>query len=64
MFAAVLDDLRERGVPAVEGYPLTAPGTRPSAMWTGPESLFVDARLRPDRAAAGPFAVYRSELSA
>lgn len=63
MFAAVLDDLRERGVPSVEGYPRTGSGHEPGAMWTGPESLFVDHGFEQSGEGAGPFAVYRKQLA-
>jgi hypothetical protein len=64
MFGAVLDDLRERGVPAVEGYPRTGTEPEPGAMWTGPETLFVDHGFERTGDAAGPFAVYRRQLGA
>jgi len=64
MFAAVLDDLRERDVPAVEGYPRTGTGHEPGAMWTGPEALFVDHGFAKTGEGAGPFAVYRKQLGA
>ena len=64
MFAAVLDDLRERDVPAVEGYPRTGTGHEAGAMWTGPEALFVDHGFAKTGEGAGPFAVYRKQLGA
>ncbi len=63
LFGAVLDDLRSRGVGAVEGYPRRGVGHRPQALWTGPEALYVDDGFTDTGAGAGPFAVYRLELS-
>jgi GNAT superfamily N-acetyltransferase len=42
-FAGVLDELRARGVVAVEGYPLHGTGHEAEEVWTGPESLYVAA---------------------
>lgn len=62
MFAAVLDDLRDRGVTAVEGYPRAGEGHDAEAVWTGPESLYAGAGFTRFTDGAGPFAVYRREL--
>jgi GNAT superfamily N-acetyltransferase len=60
--AAVLDDLRERGVTAVEGYPVHGTGHQADDVWTGPESMFAKAGFTELR--RGPRrAVYRLDLA-
>jgi GNAT superfamily N-acetyltransferase len=62
-FDAVLEELRARGVPAVEGYPLHGDGHAAEDVWSGPESLYVAAGFT--ELARGPRrAVYRLELGA
>jgi GNAT superfamily N-acetyltransferase len=60
--AGVLDDLRTRGVTAVEGYPVHGTGHQPDGVWTGPESVFVRAGFT-ERARGPRRAVYRLELA-
>jgi GNAT superfamily N-acetyltransferase len=61
--AAVLEDLRAKGVPAVEGYPLHGTGHEADDVWTGPESLFVEAGFT-ERSRGPNRAVYRLDLTA
>jgi GNAT superfamily N-acetyltransferase len=63
MFGAVLDDLRAQGVTVVEGYPRRGVGHLPDALWTGPEALYADHGFSDTGGGAGPFAVYRKQLS-
>ena len=61
LFTGVLDSLRGRGVGAVEGYPLHGTGHEAAEVWTGPESLYVDAGFT--EVTRGPRrVVYRLEL--
>ena len=61
LFTGVLDELRERGVVAVEGYPLHGTGHPAEDVWTGPESLYVAAGFA--EMTRGPRrVVYRLEL--
>ena len=64
LFGAVLEDLRARGVATVEGYPRRGAGHLPEALWTGPEALYVDHGFVDTGSGAGPFAVYRLDLTA
>ena len=61
IFTQVVDDLRSRGAGAVEGYPLHGGGHGADDVWTGPESLFVEAGFA--EVGRGPRrVVYRREL--
>jgi GNAT superfamily N-acetyltransferase len=61
--AAVLDDLRGRGVKAVEGYPVHGAGHEAGEVWTGHESMFSKAGFT--ELGRGPRrAVYRLDLTA
>ena len=48
LLARVLDDLRALGVPRVEAFPRRATEGSPGALWTGPETLYLDAGFRVD----------------
>jgi len=63
LFSDVLDDLRARGVPAVEGYPLHGTGHEDTDVWSGPESLYLDAGFT-ERGRGPRRVVYRLELDA
>jgi GNAT superfamily N-acetyltransferase len=60
--AAVLDDLRGRGVTAVEGYPVHGTGHQADGVWTGPESVFSKAGFA-ERKRGPRRAVYRLDLT-
>ena len=60
---AVLDDLRGRGVTAVEGYPVHGTGHQADGVWTGPESMFSKAGFT-ERTRGPRRAVYRLDLAA
>jgi GNAT superfamily N-acetyltransferase len=61
-FRAVLDDVRAQGVTAIEGYPLHGSGHEAGEVWTGPESLFVEAGFA--EISRGPRrVVYRLDVS-
>ncbi len=58
----VLEDLRSQGVRRVEGYPRTGAGHDDGEVWTGPESLYVEAGFT--KVSDGPGrVVYRLELT-
>lgn len=61
LVAAVLDDLRTRGVTTVEAYPKTSRHLDDIDLWNGPEQVFLDAGFSLLRE-AGARRIYRRVL--
>ncbi len=46
LLRGALDDLRERGIARVQGFPRAGRGLEAGQVWTGPEALFRSAGFR------------------